>query len=102
MSPNAIRYGIKQETLDRIVGILSSNPAVEEVILFGSRAKGNFKDGSDIDICVKGTSLSDRDIIILSNELDELNLPWEIDLLRYEEISDQAVIEHIDRVGIVL
>lgn len=102
MIPNAIRYGIKQETWDKITGILRSNPAVEEVILFGSRAKGNFKDGSDIDICVKGTSLSDRDIIVLANELDELNLPWEIDLLRYEEISDKAVIEHIDRVGIVL
>lgn len=102
MIPNAIRYGIKQETWDKIIRILRSNPAVEEVILFGSRAKGNFKDGSDIDICVKGTSLSDRDIIFLANELDELNLPWEIDLLRYEAISDQAVLEHIDRMGIVL
>ena len=102
MSANPLHNGIKQETWDKIIGVLRSHPAVEEVILFGSRAKGNFKDGSDIDICIKGTSLSDRDIIVLANELDELNLPWEIDLLRYEEISDQAVIEHIDRVGIVL
>lgn len=100
MSHSQLIHGIKQETWDRIIGILRSNPAVEEIILFGSRAKGNFKPGSDIDICIKGSTLTVQDINILAQALDELNLPWEIDLLRYEEISDPAVIEHIDRVGI--
>lgn len=102
MSRDPVPYGIKQETWKRVIGILRSKPAVEEIILFGSRAKGNFKNGSDIDLCVKGSSLTDRDIKSLFNELDELNLPWEIDLLRYETISDPAVIDHIDRVGICL
>ena len=102
MSRDPVLYGIKQDTWKRIIGILRSNPGVEEIILFGSRAKGNFKNGSDIDLCVKGSSLTDRDISSLIHQLDELNLPWEIDLLRYETISDPAVIDHIDRVRICL
>jgi len=102
MNPEPIRYGIKQETWDRIIAVLRSHPAVESIILFGSRAKGNFRNGSDIDLCLNGANLTEQDINALSIALDDLNLPWEIDLLRYMGVKDPAVIEHIDRVGIVL
>ncbi|HRY83368.1 MAG TPA: nucleotidyltransferase domain-containing protein [Candidatus Cloacimonadota bacterium] len=102
MSKNQLLYGIKAETWKKITGVLRSKPAVEKIILFGSRAKGNFRNGSDIDLCVKGSALTEKDLNSLIRELDELDLPWEIDLLRYETISEPAVVDHIDRVGICL
>jgi predicted nucleotidyltransferase len=85
-----------------IISVFQSNPLVTEVILFGSRAKGNFKPGSDIDICLKGTNITYIVLKNLQTELDNLDLPWTIDLLHYESIPDPVVIEHIDRVGIKL
>jgi predicted nucleotidyltransferase len=97
-----LSYGIDDTIWERILSILKAHSAIEQIILFGSRAKGNFRNGSDIDLALKGKALSADDILDLRLTLDELNLPWEIDLLHYEAITDPAVKEHIDRVGILL
>ena len=96
------KYGIKAEYWTQILAILKSNPLVSEVILYGSRAKGNFKPGSDIDICLKGAALSQFDVNVLMLKLDELNLPWIIDLSCYNMITNAELIDHIERVGINL
>jgi len=95
-------YGIKAEIWDRILAVLKADAKVKEIVLFGSRAKGSFQNGSDIDLVVKGTELSFDDLQNLRVALDELNLPWEIDLLHYETITDPAVKEHIDRISVSL
>ena len=95
-------YGIDQETWDQILSVLRSESKVREIILFGSRAKGVFKEGSDIDICIKGKDLGYDDLIRLNGLLDELDLPWEIGLLIHDMIDEPKLIEHIARVGIKL
>ncbi len=95
-------YGIDQETWDQILSVLRSESKVREIILFGSRAKGVFKEGSDIDICIKGKDLGYDDLIRLNGLLDELDLPWEIGLLIHDMIDEPMLIEHIARVGIKL
>ncbi len=95
-------FGIEQEIMDRILSVLKAEAKVESIILFGSRAKGTFQNGSDIDLAIKGINLSFDNLQNLRIALDELNLPWEIDLLHYDTITDPAVKEHIDRVGIKL
>ena len=102
MKPEPLLYGIKQEIWDKLLAILHSLPQVQDIVLFGSRAKGNFKPGSDIDLCIKGSDISPPDLNRLLREMDDLDLPWEIDLLHYESLSDPAVKEHIDRMGISL
>ncbi len=102
MKTDKLLYGINQEIWDRILWVLRSEMAVSTIILFGSRAKGNYKYSSDIDLCLKAPNLSDRSLKTLLVNLDELNLPWKIDLLRYEDIKEVGLIEHIDRVGIEL
>ena len=97
-----IQYGIEQDIWDNILSVLRTNPKVQQIILFGSRAKGNFQNGSDIDLALKGVDLTFNDIQDMRIALDDLNLPWEIDLLHYDTITDQAVKEHMDRIGVVL
>ena len=72
------------------------------MILFGSRAKGNFREGSDIDIALKGeeTTHDQRDEIL--RKYDALFIPWKLDLVVYRSIKEPNLREHIDRVGIKL
>jgi predicted nucleotidyltransferase len=92
-------HGISQNALDKIKAVLFSVQGVEQVILYGSRAKGNYKEGSDIDLTIKG-NLTFDDLVKLSISLDDLNLPWKIDLSLYSQIKNEKLLEHIDRVGI--
>jgi predicted nucleotidyltransferase len=71
---------------------------VSRAVLFGSRAKGKWRDNSDIDIAVFGCG----NIGGLATRLDELPMPYKFDLVDYEGISHQPLREHIDRVGVEL
>lgn len=96
------RYGIPEQVWQSILSTIRQNTRISSIILFGSRAKGNFKDGSDIDLAIKGTELDTGDIVSISVHLDELELPWKIDLVNFSVIADKALIDHIDRRGIIL
>jgi len=93
-------YGLKEEQIEGIKTVFAGNPNVAEVILFGSRAKGNYKPGSDVDFALKGIDLKLDDILALNSKLEDLNLPYIFDLLIYDQIKDIAVIDHINRAGI--
>ena len=93
-------FGIAENTITLLHQVFSHFPEIEQVVLFGSRAKGNFKNGSDIDFAVKG----DIDLKLLnkiSHEIDDLLLPYQVDLVNLSTISHQDLLEHIKRVGII-
>ena len=96
-----LRFGLKETTIQKIGNALSHYPQVEKAILYGSRAKGNYKNGSDIDLTLRGgTDLTLNVLYRIMDELDDLLLPYTIDLSIYNHISDHDVIEHIQRVGV--
>jgi predicted nucleotidyltransferase len=70
--------------------------------LYGSRAKGNYKPGSDIDLSLHGAALSLQELWTINDELDELLLPYSIDLLIFDTLQHEKLKEHIERVGVVL
>ena len=94
-------YGLKQDTIDAIIQCLAAIEAIEEAVLYGSRAKGDFKNGSDIDLTLKGEKLALSDIFQLENQLDDLLLPYKFDISIYKQIENPDLIKHIQRVGIV-
>ncbi|MEQ1662198.1 MAG: nucleotidyltransferase domain-containing protein [Thiobacillus sp.] len=93
-------YGLTDETLARIHGVLAAHPEVEKAMLYGSRAKGNFRAGSDIDLCLIGATLSLTQQLQIESELDDLLLPYKIDLSRFHALDNPALIDHIERVGV--
>lgn len=95
-----MQYGLTGKQLNEILDIITANPAVEEAILFGSRAKGNYRNGSDVDIALKGENLTLTDVLHIDNQLDDTYLPYTFDIILYRHINDPDVIEHINRVGI--
>ncbi len=96
-----MRYGLKNITIEKINRVFSKYPQVEKVVLYGSRAKGNYKDGSDIDLVLYGNKLTHTMVNKLINEIDDLLLPYIIDISIFEHISNLDLVEHINRVGIV-
>lgn len=95
-----LAYGLPLSDLKRIVAVLAQEPAIQRVILFGSRAKGNFRDGSDIDLCLEAPTLDSGAVSRLASDLDDLLLPWKIDLILRHEIRHPALVDHIQRAGI--
>lgn len=94
-------YGIKDIHIKKIRSVFNRYSAIERAILYGSRAKGNHRNGSDIDLCLVGENLELRTLLKIEKDIDELLLPYTIDLSIYHKIDNTDLIEHIDRVGII-
>ena len=75
--------------------------AIQKAVLYGSRAKGNFKNYSDIDLTLQGEDLSPHLLADIAEALDELLLPYSIDLSIFEQLNHAALTTHIERVGVV-
>jgi predicted nucleotidyltransferase len=93
-------HGLPPETVTRLQGVFAAFPEIEEAVLYGSRAKGNYKPGSDIDLALKGEDLTFWDIGKIADAVDDLLLPYELDLLHYDTLEHAKLREHIDRVGV--
>ena len=93
-------FGISPQSFQLITDAFSQYPQIESVVLFGSRAKGNYKNGSDIDLAIKGIECTNQfteNIKAMLNE--ELNIPYHVDVVNYETLSHLDLKAHIDRVG---
>ncbi|WP_198960034.1 nucleotidyltransferase domain-containing protein [Synechococcus sp. BO 8801] len=90
--------GIPERSQERLQQVFESQDHLEAVWLFGSRAMGRHRDGSDIDLCLEGPELSHRDRLRLMAAIDELLLPWQVDMALRREIS-QDLEAHLQRVG---
>ncbi len=94
------KFGLSAEVIQRIQSVFRSFEEVEKVILFGSRATGNFRPNSDIDIALKGEHLSNRTLLNIESQLDDLLLPVKFDLFIFHQISNPDFIENINSTGI--
>ena len=95
-------HGLSADTVARITSVLARFPDVEKAVIYGSRAKGNHRKGSDIDLTLFGDGLTDKVMSRIYWALDDLLLPYKIDLSLFSALKDLALIDHIRRVGIVL
>lgn len=95
-------FGLKQRDIEYLKEAFKKLPEIEQVIVFGSRAKGNSKSGSDIDLALKGPHVTDQTVSRLRALLEDLPLPYFFDIVDYAAIENKDLLDHIDRVGEVL
>jgi len=96
----ADRFGLKEKDLEDIIDFFKQFTTVREAIIFGSRAKGNYRQGSDVDLVLKG-DIDFKTLTRISYVLNQESLlPYKFDILTYSNITNQDLKEHIDRVGI--
>ena len=91
-----VDIGLSNEQITMIVGVIEKAGASRAVV-FGSRAKGGWRDNSDIDIAVFGCGVS---IGCLHLQLDELPIPYKFDIISYTDIKNVLLREQIDRFGV--
>ena len=97
-----MKYGLMENTLESIIDVFAKYLKIEKVLLYGSRAKGNFKKGSDIDLALVGKNMNIEDLNKIFLELDKLYLPYDFDLVIFEKIENENLIDHINRIGIII
>jgi predicted nucleotidyltransferase len=92
-------FGLSEQTIEAIQKVLLKYPQVEKAVLYGSRAMGNFRPGSDIDLTLFGQSLDLSILHKIEDDLDDLLLPYKMDLSIYKQIKNPDFLDHIHRVG---
>lgn len=95
-------YGLKEIELAKLSKVFASNEHIKRVILYGSRAKGNYKLFSDVDITLEGPELTLTDLNHLSLAIDDLLLPYQFDISIFHTLKNEALIDHIRRMGITI
>ncbi len=95
----ALSSGLSEENILDLQNLFKKYSNIHAAILYGSRAKGNFKKGSDIDLTLIGDKLSLDDLLNIKSEFQDLLLPYNMDLSIYHQIDNEALQDHIRRTG---
>ena len=98
----ALPFGLPQATLDKLNSVFARHPAIDLVLIYGSRAKGNYRPGSDIDLTIKGSEIPFAEFLQIEDQIDDLMLPYTVDLSQYRQIGNPELVAHIDRVGLAI
>lgn len=98
---NLSQSGLPAGAVEKLRVVFRKHPEVKKVILYGSRAMGNFKPGSDIDLTIYSDSISMSQLLLIETEIDDLLLPYKVDLSIFSQIENAELREHIQRVGVV-
>ncbi len=94
-----MKFGLSDTVIEELKEVFRRHLSIKKVLIFGSRSKGNYRAGSDIDLALIGTNLDYRQILDISTEIEDLGLLYTIDLVDYNAKKGTPIGEHIDRVG---
>jgi predicted nucleotidyltransferase len=94
--------GIPQADGERLLELIRSHQSVKQIVLYGSRSLGRQRAGSDIDLCLEAPSMELGELLKLGAALDDLLLPWNIDLQLRHLITHEGLLAHIERAGQLL
>ncbi len=97
-----MNHGLPPRSLATLYRILAAHPEVETAILYGSRALGRHRPGSDIDLALVGNGVDDRLCGRIWSEFDASDLPYKVDVTALAQAGNVALAEHIERVGVPL
>lgn len=96
------KFGLDDSVVRMLLQILAKYPQVLQAKLYGSRAKGNYKLQSDIDLAIYGEEI-DRFILgEIITEIKDSNIPYQVDIQHYQSLNNLELIDHIDRVGVLI
>lgn len=94
-----MKFGLSDSVITELQDVFRRHANISKVLIFGSRAKGNYREGSDIDLVAIGNDLDYSQLIKILTEIDNLDLLYSVDLLDYNKTINTPIGEHIDRVG---
>lgn len=96
-----IMYGLSDTVITDICNVFRCFPNIDKVLIFGSRAKGTYSEGSDIDLAVVGENISFNQLMDINIQIEDLGLLYKVDVVDYNKNAGTPIGEHIDRVGLL-
>ena len=96
-----IKFGLSETAITTIYAIFRKYDAIEKAVIYGSRAKGNYKQGSDIDLTLFGKSLTTDHLMRIAQDFDDSVLPYLVDISVFDLLDNPSLRDHIQRVGVV-
>lgn len=98
-----MNFGLRDSDLEYIINVIEKFPEIKKASIFGSRAKGNYKPGSDIDIAIYGEKITFDILAKLHTALEEeSSMPYLFDIVDFTHLNHKEIKEHIERVGKVI
>jgi predicted nucleotidyltransferase len=94
-----MKFGLSDTVIKELQDVFRRHANIEKVLIFGSRSKGNYRAGSDIDLAVIGKDIDYNLLLSILCEIDDLDLLYTVDLLDYQKKKGTPIGDHIDRVG---
>ncbi len=95
-----LKFGLSDSDISSFKLVFSKYSTFQEIILYGSRAKGNFKRGSDIDLVLIAPAMDLSQLLAIENQIDDLMLPYKVDLSLFHKIEKPQLLEPIERIGL--
>ena len=99
MDDRCIDHGLSNATVQALISIFEQFSKIEKVVLYGSRAKGNYRKGSDIDLAIYAPDMRDNEFAALWNALDSLSIIYKVDCLHADKIENAALKHNINEQG---
>ena len=94
-----MKYGLSDTVIKELQDVFRRHANIEKVLIFGSRSKGNVREGSDIDLALIGNGIDYRQLLEILCEIDNLELLYSVDLLDYQKKKGTPIGDHIERFG---
>ncbi len=98
-APDIPEFGLSPRAIGLLRGLFAAYPEVRRATVYGSRAMGNYRNGSDIDITLDAPGMDSARFLHLCTAADDLMLPWTMDLSLLTQIDNAALLSHIRSVG---
>ena len=92
-------FGLSEQTIKDIQSVFDAQPNIYKVLIFGSRAKGSYREGSDIDLALIGRDITLNQRLDILNRIEDQGILYKVDILDYQKQKDTPIGEHINRVG---
>ncbi len=96
------QFGLTESVLEKIRSVLKHYSQIDKAVLYGSRAWGNYRENSDIDLTLFGDGITLNVFSRISHELDDLLLPYIIDIAIYQDNKNASLLEQINNKGITI
>jgi predicted nucleotidyltransferase len=94
-----MKFGLNETTIRKIQRVFANYPQIEQVLIYGSRARDTYREGSDIDLTLIGKELTERTCSDVWLDIDDLNTPYLYDISVFHLLKSDSLIDHINRVG---
>ena len=95
-------FGLTDQEIQQLKAYLAAIPEIRRAWIYGSRAKGNYKAFSDVDLTLEGVALTRRHLLRLATQLHDSSLPYQFDLSLYDTLKNPDLLSHIGRCGRII